>query len=72
MAKVEVVVQTSNSDKGTFKKGEMLYQAKENVSKWKLVAKDVAVTIEFEWSKKDFPTFEEWVEELLANGYEKA
>lgn len=72
MAKVEFVVQTSNPDRGTFKKGETLYQARETINKWKLVAKELPVKIEFEWSKKDFPTFEEWVDELSASGYEKA
>lgn len=71
MSKVEVVVKTSNSDIGTFKKGEMVFQAKETVNNWKLVANS-SIKIVFEWSKKDFSTFEEWVAELLANGYEKA
>ncbi len=71
MTKVEVVVKTTNSDRGTFKMGDILFQARETANKWKLVAKNQTVTIEYEWSKKDFSTFEEWVEELLTNGYER-
>ena len=71
MAKVEVVVKTSNPDRGTFKMDEIVFQAKETANNWKLVAKNQSIKIEYEWSKKDFSTFEEWVEELLANGYER-
>lgn len=71
MSKVEVAVKTSNPDIGTFKKGEMVFQAKETVNNWKLVANS-SIKIVFEWSKKDFSTFDEWVAELLVNGYEKA
>ena len=72
MAKVTVVVRGGKEGtQGVFRKGDLRYAVRETETYWKLVGLDMPIKVEMQWSRKDFPTFEEWTDELLSNGYEK-
>lgn len=58
------------SERGTAKKDGVDYEMRELQSKWKLVAESGATKVEFEWNKKDLPTFKEWCNALSNAGYE--
>lgn len=58
------------SNRGTAKKDGVEYEMRELQSQWKLVTTSGAAKIEFEWSKKDLPSFTDWCDELNKNGYE--
>lgn len=59
----------TKSNRGTAKKDGVEFEMRELQSKWKLVTKSGAAKIEFEWSKTDFPTFDEWHDYLANEGY---
>lgn len=58
------------SNRGSARKDGVEYEMRELQSKWKLVTTSGSAKIEFEWSKKDFSSFDLWREYLVANGYE--
>lgn len=58
------------SNRGTARKDGVEYEMRELQSKWKLVTSEWAAKLDFEWSKKDLPSFTDWCVELSESGYE--
>jgi len=53
---------------GKASKDGVVYSMKETSASWHLSTGD-SVKIELKWSKKDFPTYEEWKSMLVDEGY---
>lgn len=58
------------SNRGSVRKDGAEYEMRELQDKWKLVTASGAVKAEFEWRKKDIPTFTDWCVELKKLGFE--
>lgn len=69
MATITYTFGNNTGSRGTATKNGLVFEMRELVKEWKLTMSG-AVRIEYKYSKKDFPTFEEWTEALLADGYE--
>lgn len=69
MATITYTFGKTTGNRGTAAKDGLVFEMRELEKEWKLIMSG-AVTIEYKYSKKDFPTFEEWTETLIADGYE--
>lgn len=68
----KIIIKYSNQPTGivgTAIKNGIVFSMDDATNQWKLKSKETAVQIEFVWSKKDYPTFEEWKEILIEDGY---
>lgn len=74
MTKLTITINGAlKNPRGTARKDGVEYKMRELQTKWKLVGKlkvEKTLQVDWSWSKKDCPTFEDWCNVLSQDGFE--